>query len=75
MAPDPSSSLRERRKFMQFRKIEGAEINNIEEGNSKERAQQLKSQLSRSHEKWAMRSIKNVKIYLYKCCNFGAPKR
>lgn len=75
MAPDHSSSSRERGKFMWFRKMEGAEINNIKEGNSKEWVQQLKSQLSRPHEKWATRSIKNVKIYLYKCCNSGAPKR
>jgi len=52
--------------------MEGTEINNIEEGNSREWSQQLKSQLSRPREKWATRSIKNVEIYLYKCCNSEA---
>lgn len=77
MAPDPSSSSRGGTKILQFRKMEGAEINNVKEGNGKEWAQQLKSLLSRSREKWATRSIKkkNAKIYLYKRCHSGAPKR
>lgn len=43
----------------------GTEINNIEEGNSKEWSQQLKSQLSRPHEKWTTRSIKKMQKYIY----------